>query len=456
MKQFKRFMARSLTISSVFLVSCDNQQPKSPLQSIPMTGTTPSSVAPRNTEQGADHPQIPQNATQETAIATPFVQGTPVERVQTPTPSVNPTLTASLSPAPTPDPMITSTPQPTPTVFATPTPMPSPLLTAAPTPVPTQKPTPSPTPTPRHTFTRSFMDQRFEEYSFESGIGPPGVKPSSDNFTPHIYALSVEQQSGDIIGLWMDFDLNNYLVQNNLICSDPNNRDCFEWKACFVYDTANDTWQFDKGLNININKTSENGKDIFGINFSLSHMWWYLNKYYQTSLDSKKYELSFMTGIVLDHDVAQKRFWVVQINDMPQDANGASDTSGNTSGIPYPPVLNSPDGWVADPWTLGMIALQNAMTYSRHGLYFFESDYSDWRLRIHYYSFESPVSERKWVTKEFTLKTGWFRGNPIVSYQGPMVAYSKKDDYLYFMKRDWIQKDGFQSLARIKRIDAVP
>lgn len=393
------------------------------------------------------------------------------ESFLTPSPSFNSSSTPSLAPLPSdtvhPTPSsapsaIEQTPTPSPNLLSTPTPIPSPTLSPIPTISPTLKPTPTPTPVPTpspsplHTFAKLYFDERFEEYSFLLSK-PPGIKLISADESAFMRQISVEQQTGDIIALWETYDRQWYLNEYAMLCIDPQKNNCFGWPAYFLYNAERDQWSFLRDLNTSGMTTS--GTDIFGHAFMRSYIWWYLNRHYQSSLDPDSEQQDYITGIVLRHDTAQKRFWVVQTNDMPSDANGELDAQGLTPGIPYPPVRYGPDSWEGtNAATLGLIALQNAMTYSKHGLYFFESEYPDWYLRIHYYSFEIPVRNRAWATKQFTLRAGYFRGNPIVSHLNPHVAYSKKDGYLYFLRRAWTGGPDyvFISLMRITRIDAIP
>ena len=192
--------------------------------------------------------------------------------------------------------------------------------------------------------------------------------------------------------------------------------------------------------------------------FDRSYVWRFLNKYYQTVINSSFENTTYYSGLVSGIDLASNRFWVVRMNDMPSDANGTPDAEGKTSGIPYPPVIMRPDGWEGPLRTyLGLITAQNALTYSPHGLYFFESEYPDWKLRIHFYSFEVPVEKRVWATKTFLLRAGKFRSSTVTQTVEPYVAYSALDDHLYFIRRNWTMGSDFtiRSLARISRTDAT-
>ncbi len=442
MKQCRRYAYRSLTIGIALLAACDMTLIQNP--AIP----TIFSSAPRTDgafEAGTHQP-----------TGRHLVQETPQAGISIETPAPTPTASHSATPLPLPTPESSEIPASLPTTYPSSTPTPSPQPTPTPTPIPTLRPTPTPTPTPTplHTFTRIEEDTRFEEYelpTFGSGIGPPGIVLQNDQTynTAYISQISVDHRRGEIIGLWVNYDRIAYLLEYNLICNDPNNNNCSQWPAWFVYNPETDRWNFNKELNSNGKILT--GKDEFGMRFDRSYIWWFLNMHYQTTANQGN-------GLVLRIDLTSNQFWILHMNDMPFDANGTPNAEGKTPGIPYPPVIYAPNGWV-DPLFLGLgsITTRNALTYSPHGLYFFESEYPDWKLRIHFYSFEVPVERRAWTTKTFLLRAGQFRGNPIAQNVEPYVAYSALDDHLYFIRRNWTMSSNFtiRSLARISHQDAT-
>lgn len=355
-------------------------------------------------------------------------------------------------------------PHETPSVYASVTPEPSASASLLPTSIPTFTP-PRPTvpPSPAHSQTFRVLDDcegcdEFVIPPFGSGIAPQGIKSLaySEYNTPMPLQLSVDQRTGDILVLWNYFDRNAYLNDNNLICIDPKQNGCFDWPAWFAYNPEEDVWSFDKLLNTK--GIDGIGRDVFGSPFERTYAWWYLNRHYQSSIDPSLESRAYMTGLVRDIDPIAGRFWVLQMIDMPLDVNGAADALGKTPGIPYPPTLVRSDGWM-DPNTprRAWIAAQNGMAYSAEGIYFLESEYSDYMLRIHFYSFLVPFAQRTWTTRNFALKTGWFRGTSLEEYIVPQVVYSKRDGRLYFMRRNWEgDANQFRSIVRIPRATAAP
>src|SRR3989338_4936186 len=312
MKQCRRYAYRSLTIGIALLAACDMTLIQNP--AIP----TIFSSAPRTDgafEAGTHQP-----------TGRHLVQETPQAGISIETPAPTPTASHSATPLPLPTPESSEIPASLPTTYPASTPTPSPQPTPTPTPIPTLRPTPTPTPTPTplHTFTRIEEDTRFEEYelpTFGSGIGPPGIVLENSQIynTAYISQISVDHRRGEIIGLWVNYDRTAYLLEYNLICNDPNNNNCSQWPAWFVYNPETDRWNFNKELNSNGKILA--GKDEFGMRFDRSYIWWFLNRHYQTTANQGN-------GLVLRIDLTSNQFWILHMNDMPFDANGTPNAEG--------------------------------------------------------------------------------------------------------------------------------
>ncbi len=352
-------------------------------------------------------------------------------------PILNPTPTESLDVALVPSPMVTLTLPPTPT----------PLPTLTPSTVPTRLPAA----THSATFVQSADDPRFEEYRpppYPERKGPPGIKPHRDRYgSAYPIQLSIEQQTGDIIVAWRNYDYQYYYDENNIMpCYDTHMMLCRERPGYFAYDQTNDYWNFVKDLNISLPVSDP------------AYLWWGLNKYFQSTLDPSGFDLTtYKTGPAILLDMVANRFWVYQMIDMPADVNGATGSLDTTPGIPYPPVRVPPGSWVPSSSPRGFITLHNALTYSPGGLYFLESESPEYTLRIHYFSFALPPTQRVWTTKTFAFKTGPFRSLSIDNAIAPQAAFSKRDNTLYFMNRYWEVEKGneLKTLVRVKESDAI-